>query len=334
MNKLIVFLGLSIALVGCKSNQETATTETKAPYKVTSPGGVVTYPRLYPKQDYIENLVNMIASDARGGRDTGSPGLADVAYRIENIWELSDRIEEYDGSYFDNFDVDGVKAFNMVGVLPGKDEKLKDEYVIIGAHYDHIGEGKPVGNDKIANGANDNAAGTAAVIALSRYMASTRTNKRSVLFVAFSAEERGLLGSKHLAAKLKQDGINVVSMINFEMIGVPMQRKYSAYLTGYDTSSMAAKFNEYTGKNTLGKLAKAEEFRLFMRSDNFPFYEQMSIPAQTISTFDFENYEYYHDVRDEPDQLDYKFMTELIHELIPGVVGIINAPATDIVLND
>ncbi|GAL62396.1 M20/M25/M40 family metallo-hydrolase [Algibacter lectus] len=109
----------------------------------------------------------------------------------------------------------------MVGYIEGNDPGLKDEFVILGAHYDHIGTAKEVNGDVIANGANDDASGTVAVMEWAKYFSQTKTNKRSVLFTLYAAEEMGLKGSGHLAERLKSDSLNVYTMINFEMIGVP-----------------------------------------------------------------------------------------------------------------
>ena len=117
---------------------------------------------------------------------------------------------------------------------------MKDEYILIGAHYDHIGIIDPENGDNIANGANDNASGTISVLELARYFGTHKTNKRSLIFALFSAEEKGLLGSKHLAKKLKEEDLNLYTMLNFEMTGVPMNQKdYTVYITGYEMSNLA-----------------------------------------------------------------------------------------------
>ena len=166
---------------------------------------------------------------------------------------------------------------------------------------------------------------------MAKYFAETKSNKRSILFVLFSAEEKGLLGSKHLSAQLKKANLDLYAMINFEMIGVPMKnRSYKAYISGYDLSNMAEKINEATKTETIGLLPKAKSFNLFKRSDNYPFYEDFKVPAQTISTFDFENYDYYHHVDDEPELMDYDFMASLLNELKPAIVHFTNTPSKEL----
>jgi len=281
----------------------------------------------------VEDVLSFLASDDLKGRDTGSEGLEKAAQFIEAEFEKYG-VAPYFETYRDNFDAKGAATYNVVGYLKGKDEKLANEFVLIGAHFDHIGKGKEVNGDTIANGANDNAAGSTAVLALAKQLSAFKNNKRSVLFVLFGAEERGLLGSEHLAKTLKSKNINLYTMVNFEMIGVPLNEKsYKAYITGYEMSNMAGKMNEYAGNELIGFLPKAKEFQLFRRSDNYPFYSEFNVPCQTISTFDFTNYNYYHHVDDEASEMDFEFMASLINDCTPVIIKITNTPTKEIKLN-
>lgn len=280
----------------------------------------------------LESAVTYLAADERQGRDTGSPGIAAAADYISNQFKTFG-VKPYFQSYRDNFDLNGTEAFNVVGFLEGTDPTLKDEVIVLGAHYDHIGQGKAVAGDSIANGANDNAAGTSTVMAIAKYFAAKKSNKRSIIFALFSAEEKGLRGSKHLSESLQSSGLNLYTMVNFEMIGVPMKNKeYSAYITGFEMSNMAEKMNEYIGSDIIGFLPQAKEYRLFMRSDNYPFFNQFNVPCQTISTFDFTNYNYYHHVNDEPELMDYEHMASLINAIIPAVEQMSTTPTKEIAM--
>jgi Zn-dependent M28 family amino/carboxypeptidase len=222
----------------------------------------------------------------------------------------------------------------MVGMIEGNDTALKDQFIILGAHYDHIGRIKAKNGDDIANGANDNASGTTLVLELARYFGKNKTNKRSIIFALFSAEEKGLLGSKHLAKKLKDTDLNLYVMLNFEMIGVPLQQDdYLMFLTGYDLSNVASVSNSYTDKKIAGFLPKAKEFNLFNRSDNAPFHKIYNVPSHTYSTFDFTNFEHYHKVGDETDKLDFDHMANIVNTMIPVMKGIINNPEQEIKYN-
>ena len=288
----------------------------------------------YVKSDALKKHIEFLASDALKGRKTGTPEQQEAATYIINQFQEAG-IKPYFTSYRDKFDAKGVSGYNVVGMLEGTDPELKKEFVVIGAHYDHIGTAKAVDGDVIANGANDNAAGTAAVIELAKYFAKNKTNKRSIIFALFDAEEMGLLGSAHLAERLKSSNLNPYVMFNIEMIGVPMVGKdYTVYLTGYENSNMAEKFNSYAGANVMGFLPQAKQYNLFKRSDNYAFYEAFKIPAQTVSTFDFTNFDYYHQVGDEADLIDYSHSADVVNQLIVGLEGILTTPTQEIIWNE
>lgn len=283
-------------------------------------------------EEDLAQTVKYLSSDELAGRKTGTAGAEKAAEFIEEVFK-NNNIEPFFDTYRSSFVVEGVTGYNVVGYLEGADPGLKDEVIIIGAHYDHIGNGNPVGNDELANGANDNASGTAAVLELAKYFSGVET-KRSILFALFSAEEMGLIGSGELASKLKDEGLQPYVMFNIEMIGVPMEdRDYLAYLTGYENSNLAEKFNEYSDYEVLGFLPEAKEYDLYRRSDNYPFYQAFGIPSHTVSTFDFTNYSYYHHVDDEFEQLDLAHMDELVEALVPGLRKMANSEEKEIKMN-
>ena len=121
-------------------------------------------------------------------------------------------------------------------------------------------------------------------------------------------------------------------MLNFEMIGVSMKADYTAYITGFSKSNMAAKINEYSGKKLVGYLPMEFQYQLFTRSDNFPFYKEFNVPSQTVCTFDFTNFDYYHHVKDEFEVMDISHMTSFIQDIIPVVEQMTNSNAKEIVL--
>lgn len=277
----------------------------------------------------VSEILEYLSSDALEGRNTGSAGIGKAAVYIENILRQNG-IEPFFETYRDSFEIKGLTGYNLVGFKEGSDPQLKNQIVMIGAHYDHIGQGKPVEGDSIANGANDNASGTTAVLELAKHLSRVDT-RRSILFSFFSAEEMGLVGARHLSNRLKNEDVDLYVLFNIEMIGVPMTDKdYDVYLTGYELSNLAQKFNDYTGEEVIGFLPQAQEYQLFRRSDNYPFYQDFNIPAQSISTFDFTNYEYYHHVSDEFQYMDTAHMTKLIEKLIPGIIGLANDPERSI----
>jgi Zn-dependent M28 family amino/carboxypeptidase len=274
--------------------------------------------------------MNYLASDELKGRDSGSEGIEMAAKYIEDYFK-SYGVAPYFESYRDTLSNFEAPAYNVVGIVEGNDPALKNEYIVIGAHYDHIGIITPENGDKIANGANDNASGTASVMELARYFGTKKSNKRSLIFALFTAEEKGLLGSEHLAKKLKEQNLNLYAMLNFEMTGVPLNGKdYFMYITGYDNSNLAEVCNTYAKEKLVGFLPTAKEYNLFQRSDNYPFHKEFGVPSHTFCTFDFTNFDHYHKVGDEVDILDFEHMTSLVNKSIPVLEGIANAPTQEI----
>ena len=287
----------------------------------------------FSNTDKVGAIMRFLASDELNGRDSGSPGIEKAAQYIEESLS-SNHIQPYFLTYRDTLSNYEKPAYNIVGVLEGTDAVLKNEFIMIGAHYDHIGTKSPVDGDTIANGANDNASGTTTVLELMRYFGMARSNKRSLVFAFFSAEEKGLLGSKHMANRLKENRFNLYTMLNFEMVGVPMiDKDYLAYVSGFDKSNLAMICNRYANDNLVGFLPTAKEFNLFMRSDNYPFHSEFNVPSQTFSTFDFTNFDHYHKVGDEVSEMDFGHMAELINRFIPVIEGLANSSQKEIKYN-
>ena len=202
--------------------------------------------------------------------------------------------------------------FNVVGIIPGKTKP--NEYVIFSGHYDHLGILAPVKGDSIANGADDDASGTTAVITLAKYFKKLNNNARTLVFVAFTAEEKGEYGSQHFAKTVEPD--KVVAMFNIEMIGKASKfGENSALITGFERSD----FGKILQKNLEGTAFKfypdpypAED--LFYRSDNASLAE-VGVPAHTISTDQIDIDKLYHTVGDEVSTLDMANITETIRAI-------------------
>jgi hypothetical protein len=282
------------------------------------------------KPQDLRSSVDFLSSDVLKGRETATQGELVAAQFIRSKF-IEAGIKPYFNTYFDTFESTRFKGVNVVGFIEGSDPELKDEIVLLGAHYDHIGLGPKVKNDSIANGANDNASGTAAVLAIANRLARLGTNKRSVIVALFSGEEKGLLGSKALAKKIKAQNIDLYTMLNFEMIGVPfIDRDYEIFLTGYELSNLGGKLNTYTNSAMVGISDVAKKYNLYKRSDNYSFYKEFKVPSHTISSCDLTNFDFYHHVDDEIDQLDFVFMATTINKLIPGILQICNTDSKEI----
>lgn len=317
-------LSVTIGLVSCGSP--------KAGTPAATSGQIKSTPDVFSEAADLEGIVGFLASDGLKGRDTGSEGLEKAAEYLESRMEMLG-IKSFFETYRDTLDNTKELAYNIVGVLPGSDPDFADEIILLGAHYDHIGIVPLKNGDGIANGANDNASGTATVLELARYFAGGQRPKRTLVFAFFSAEERGLLGSKHLAERLMASGVSIYGMLNFEMTGVPMKgKRYLMYLTGYHKSNLAEVTNAYDGEELVGYLPQASQYNLFMRSDNYPFFQIYNIPAHTYCSFDFTNYAFYHQPGDETEEMDFAHMATLVNRMIPVVAGIANGPKNELKL--
>ena len=215
---------------------------------------------------------------------------------------------------------------NVVAVLPGRSKK--NEYVIFSGHYDHLGIGKA--NDKqdsIYNGANDDAAGTTGMLLLANYFSKLKDNERTLIFVAFTAEEIGGYGSRYFSKQLDPD--KVVAMFNIEMIGTDSKwGSNSAYITGYEKSDM--------GKILQANLTDSKfhfepdpypKQNLFYRSDNATL-AALGVPAHTISTSKMDSEKFYHTQEDEIETLDMNNMAEIIKAIALSSKTIISGKDT------
>lgn len=216
---------------------------------------------------------------------------------------------------------------NVVGMIPGK--TLPNEYVIFSGHYDHLGINTRniVNNDSIYNGANDDAAGTTAMMLLAKYYAASKNNDRTLIFVAFTAEEVGGFGSQYFSKQFNP--LDVKAMFNIEMIGSESKwGKNSAFITGYEKTDM--------GKLLQGNLAGTNftfypdpytSQNLFYRSDNATL-ARLGVPAHTISTTKIDVDPYYHKASDELSTIDIPNMTQIIRSIALSARGIISGKET------
>jgi hypothetical protein len=213
---------------------------------------------------------------------------------------------------------------NVVGVIPGR---RSDEIVLFSAHHDHVGVGRPVDGDSIMNGANDDASGTAAVIALAKYFQASPQQERTLVFATFTGEEMGGFGSDYLSRQLDPD--QIVAMFNIEMIGkVGKDGRNTAWITGFgesDFGSILAAAVEGTDYSFSADPYPDEN--LFYRSDN-AIFARLGVPAHTISTTPIDVDEDYHQVSDEFETLDLDHITATIRAIATAAMPIASGEAT------
>ncbi len=220
--------------------------------------------------------------------------------------------------------VDGNPA-NVVAVLPGSDPVLRNEYVVLSAHYDHVGIGTPMNGDSIYNGADDNASGTVALLEVARALAGMETApRRSVMFVHVSGEEKGLLGARwfvdHPPVPIEQ----MVANINADMVGGDAHRD-TLVVIGKDYSTLGPLVDGINdGMPELGLITSDDlwpEQRFFFRSDQFHFMRK-EIP----SLFFFTGvHECYHRPCDTPQFVNANKAARISRLLAHSVMAIANA---------
>lgn len=296
-------------------------------------------------------IVETLAADSFLGRLTGTEkGEQAGQYIADQLAKAGCAPGAGKDTYFMPFsamDINGRSvANNVMGILTGKSKP--GEFVIFSAHYDHVGtlrtnpvnflpeKGKPEKGDTIYNGANDNASGISALILLARYYAQAANNERTLVFIAFSGEELGLVGSKHAHRFMKHDSI--MAMINMDMLGVPISKKNrNPIITGYHLSNLQAILNKtlYEKAPQFGKdYFHRDPFyseNLFSRSDNY-WFATKGVPAHTILATHPRN-RYYHSLNDEPKTLDYELLAKNIKAIALGSTGLADGSETPTRIN-
>ena len=188
--------------------------------------------------------IKFLSDDRLGGRLTGSPGADTAAAYLARRFQAVG-LQQAAGGWFQTFTVSrdapvarnahvaGLRSSNVIGLLPGRDPVLRNEAVIVGAHYDHLGLGgfgslDPDSTGKVHNGADDNASGAAMLIEIAGRLAATPP-ARTIIFIAFSGEELGLLGSGYYVKQPVYPLSTTLAMINLDMVGRLRQKRLIVY---------------------------------------------------------------------------------------------------------
>jgi Zn-dependent M28 family amino/carboxypeptidase len=178
-------------------------------------------------------------------------------------------------------DAKAIESDNVVGVLPGVDARLRSEYVVVSAHLDHVGAGEPIGGDGIYNGAMDNASGIATLLETAAAASAKGGFKRSVIFVAVTAEEKGLLGSRYFANRPTVAARDIVANLNTDMF-LPLFPLRSLVAQGLEESDLAADLQRVARPLGIEVLSDPEpERNAFTRSDQYSFIKT-GVPALSL----------------------------------------------------
>ena len=273
----------------------------------------------------IRGTIEFLAGDALQGRASGSHDeLLAAAYLASQLREIGIQPAGDEGGYIQNvsgefnFFREGKKQWttrNVIGKLEGRDEKMKDQVVLLTAHMDHLGVREPVNGDNIYNGADDDASGCVAVLQLARALAHEKAPKRSVLFVFFGSEETGGQGNQYFLQHPPVPLKSIVANLEFEMIG----RADSAvkpgelWLTGFDRSNLGPELAKH-GAHLVADPHPQQQF--FQRSDNYALAKK-GIIAHTVSSYGL--HKDYHRPSDDVSHIDFSHMEEAIHSMLGPV---------------
>ena len=254
-------------------------------------------------------IISTLASDEMKGRKFGTPENDRSAEYIAAEFKKNNLDYCVGDSYLIPFEYKGKNGFNVCGVKKGSSEKS----LAYSAHFDHIGTNNKEG-DNIYNGADDDASGVATVIGLADYFKDKKTDY-SMVFMAFNAEEIGLIGSKALADNEKLNPVfnNISALFNFEMLATESQfGKNAVFMTGDEFSD----FDELINANAVNGLKVHSDpyqgQQLFYRSDNVNFVKKKII-AHSISTVDMNKATHYHNVNDDINIVDAENLTNIIN---------------------
>ncbi len=324
MKKIGTILVASTLIIFCGSNKEMNSVNSKTEKTQVEN-------TFFIDSTTVRRHLYALASDDMEGRKSGTKGIEKAAKYIESEFKrigltTFEGLETYRQTF--NFTPrrgkEEITSANIIGVLEGKSKK--EEYVIISAHYDHLGMKKSGVGDLIFNGANDDASGVAGVLALAAYFKKVG-NERTIVFAAFTAEEMGLIGSTHFGKGI--DALKFIAGINLEMIGkVPSFGPNTAWLTGFDRSD----FGKIIQKNLIGTGYQLfpdpyKKFNLFFRSDNASL-ARLGVPSHTFSTTPIDVDKDYHKVSDEAETLNMTVITQTIQAVAKGTKSIINGKDT------
>jgi Zn-dependent M28 family amino/carboxypeptidase len=294
----------------------------------------------------MQGNLSFLASDALQGRGTPSVGLDVAAQYIAERFRLAGLESIGDDGYFQTADwipprrraasestsqldaAPPAKVRNVAGLLRGSDANLADTFILVTAHYDHLGVQSEGTGDLIFNGATDDGSGVVSVIELATVLATLKERpKRSIVFMTYYGEEKGLVGSRYYGAHPLVPIDKTIANINIEQVGRADDSDHPgralAFVTGMDYSDIGSILE------VAGKLQRVRIFRnernsdsFFPRSDNRPLAD-LGVPAHTISSsYAFPDA---HRVSDHEDRIDYENMAHINRALALAILMIANA---------
>lgn len=298
----------------------------------------ITYQKSFKvKPDDLKGWINYLASDEMRGRANGSPEMNTAAkWLSEKFREFGIKPIQASGDYIQDYSFTSrqhaVNERNVIGVIEGADPLLKSQYIVLSAHFDHIGVRKGNAADSIYNGADDNAAGTCTLLGIAKTIKDSGFKPgRTLIFAAFSGEESGMRGSRYFVANSPVPVASIYADINFEMTGhSEYLGKNNYYMTGCkisDLDNLIGSYNKQSDWKLIDTITMANS--LFYASDNIAFSRINSedgsthgVPSGTFATTALSDY--IHSPRDEGRLFDYDNMAGLVNYFSGMVIWLSN----------
>jgi peptidase M28-like protein len=279
----------------------------------------------------IRGEMEFLASDALQGRGSSTHDeVVAATYLASELRGMGIDPAGDNGTFIQNVATEAMlrgetrpwNTRNVLGILHGRDDKLKDEVILLSAHLDHLGMRTPSGGgDDIYNGADDDASGCVAVLQLARALAvDEKAPKRTVIFAFFGSEETGGQGDRYFLEHPPVPLKNIVANLEFEMIGRPdpAVKPDELWLTGFDRSDLGPELAKH-GAHLVADPHPAQKF--FQRSDNFALARD-GIIAHTVSSFGL--HQQYHQPNDDLAHIDFSHMQEAVESMIGPVKWLAN----------
>jgi hypothetical protein len=283
--------------------------------------------------DTLKSWVTFLSSDGMKGRANGSEEI-----KLASLWiagrykDEGFKVPEGWKDYFQDYSYTGrqrtIEGQNVIGIIEGSDPALKDQYLVISAHFDHIGIKKGQRPDSICNGADDNAAGTCTLLGIAKTIRLLKLKPgRTLIFAAFSGEESGIRGSRYFISNCPVPLNKIYADINFEMTGHSEELgKGRFYMTGCSYSGLdelVKQFEQHENIKLVDTVKMAEQ--LFFASDNIAFSRisfsngiTTGIPSGTFATTTMAPY--IHEVNDEAGLFDFENYALLVDNFSRMVV--------------
>ena len=278
------------------------------------------------KEQNVRAELGFLASDAMQGRGSGTAYERIAAeyigsqFRQFGLEPAGDTDNAGNKSFVQRVPLQSGATWNAIGFLRGTDPA--GDAIMLSAHLDHLGVNEALtGDDKIFNGADDDASGCVAVLELARVLAAGKRTRRTVYFIAFGSEERRGQGSRYFIDHSPVPLTKIVADLNFEMLGRPDAKvpANTLWLTGFERSTLGPEL----ARRGASLVADARpEQRFFQRSDNYALALQ-GVIAHTISSFGMHTD--YHRPSDDLSKIDFPFMTRSLNSLVEPIKWLANS---------